>query len=495
MVWSNSAKGSGKASGNGKAKGSAKGAEKGAAKPSGGGDGKGANATLKLERQLQAFAKRMDESDKVNAQLLAGIKSKAGGKGWEQVKTKYWVCQPCGYDKNFLKKEACHSCGEAKMQAAGQAAAKAAAAAATPQAARVPQPPGPGAATTAAAAAAEAKTKEQGQAGMETEAVPVEQRIARLEAELKVMRQGSLPESKALAVVYEQALKAAREEQRLARPLPARYQAATDKLCKLKLQELDLAGKAKIIQEQAEAAAKLAQEKLQVVLKEGVEIAAKLAEAEQELAAVKADLAAEQQPAQAAGSLTVGPELIAGVCGYLAASVQGFQLSEQFMVDFAKFLLPAPAAGPAAPAAAPPVWQQAAAAEPTAATAPPAAATGMGAEAAVPVSQAGAWAARELAAQELARVSFAMMVGKMQAQQAAAGAVKVQAQHREPTSEGAAGTIVAAGAPVPLTELNVARLGGMGSSRARSSSRSEKRRLANANLSEAQQLALFTGGN
>jgi hypothetical protein len=119
----------------------------------------------------------------------------------------------------------------------------------------------------------------------------------------------------------------------------------------------------------------------------------------------------------------------------------------------------------------------------------------MGAEATVPVSQAGAWAARELAAQELARVSFAMMVGKMQAQQAAAGAVKVQAQHREPTSEGAAGTIVAAGAPVPLTELNVARLGGMGSSRARSSSRSEKRRLANANLSEAQQLALFTGGN
>jgi hypothetical protein len=119
----------------------------------------------------------------------------------------------------------------------------------------------------------------------------------------------------------------------------------------------------------------------------------------------------------------------------------------------------------------------------------------MGAEATVPVSQAGAWAARELAAQELARVSFAMMVGKVQAQQAAAGAGTVQDQHRELTSEGAAGTIAVASAPGPLTELNVARLGGTGSSRVRSSSRSEKRRLANANLSEAQQLALFAGGN
>jgi hypothetical protein len=71
----------------------------------------------------------------------------------------------------------------------------------------------------------------------------------------------------------------------------------------------------------------------------------------------------------------------------------------------------------------------------------------------------------------------------------------VQDQHPELTSKGAAGTIVAAGALVPLSELNVARLGGTGSSRERSSSRSEKRRLANANLSEAQQLALFAGGN
>ena len=481
--------------GNGAGKGRGYGKGTGAAASSGGGGGKGASVT-QMEKQLQALQKRFDQQDKASAKLLAEIKGKQNGKSQEQVKVKYWSCQPCGYDKNFLKKEACHSCGEAKQQAAGQAAAKAAAAAAVPQAARVPQPPGLEAATKVAAAAAAAEGPEkQDQAAMETEAVPVEQRIARLEAELKVLRQGSLPESKALVVIYEQALKAAREEQRLARPLPARYQAATDKLSKLKLQGLDLATKAKAIQVQAEAAAKLAQEKLHAVLKEGVEVAAKLAEAEQELAAVKADLAAGQQPAQAAGGLTVGPELIAGVCGYLAASVQGFQLSEQFMVDFAKFLLPAPAAGPAAPAAAPPAWQQAAAAEPTAATAPPAAASGMGAEATMPVSQAGAWAARELAAQELARVSFAMMVGKMQAQQAAAGAVTVQDQHRELTSEGAAGTIAVASAPGPLTELNVSRLGGTGSSRVRSSSRSEKRRLANANLSEAQQLALFAGGN
>ena len=137
----------------------------------------------------------------------------------------------------------------------------------------MPQPPGLEAATKMAAAAAAAEgPEEQDQAVMETEAVPVEQRIVRLESELKVLRQGSLPESKALAVVYEQALKAAREEQRLARPLPARYQAATDKLSKLKLQELDLASKAKAIQVQAAAAAKLSQEKLHAVLKEGMEV-------------------------------------------------------------------------------------------------------------------------------------------------------------------------------------------------------------------------------
>ena len=140
----------------------------------------------------------MDQQDKANAKLLAEIQGKQDSKGQEHVKVKFWSCQPCGYDKNFLKKEACHSCGEAKQQAAGQAVAKAAAAAAVPQAARVPQPPGLDAATKVAAAAAAAEGPEkQDQAAMETEAVPVEQRIARLEAELKVLRQGSLPESKA----------------------------------------------------------------------------------------------------------------------------------------------------------------------------------------------------------------------------------------------------------------------------------------------------------
>jgi hypothetical protein len=289
-------------------------------------------------------------------------------------------------------------------------------------------------------------------------------------------------------------------------------------LSKLKLQELDLASKAKAIQVQAAAAAKLSQEKLHAVLKEGVEVAAKLVEAEQELAAVKVDLAAGQQPAQegrAAGYPTLGPELIAGVCGYLASSVPGFQLNEQFMVEIAKFLIPvslhaAPAAAPAAPAAAPPAVQPAAPAAPpaaSAATAAAAAATaaaggpGTAAEATLPVSQVGAWAARELAAQELARLSFELLVSRFQAQAAAASVATQPAQQAGPgAGEGVAGMSHALVVAGPLTTANVERLGGTSSGRVRSSSRSERerRRLCRseaANLSDAQQLALFSGGN
>ena len=139
-----------------------------------------------------------------------------------------------------------------------------------------------------------------------------------MEAEIKLYRNAAFPQSKALVASFEAEVKMLKEQQKLARPLPARFQAATDMLVKFKLLKDELAAKAQLLQEQAAAAAKAFQEKAEAVQKEAADCEAKLAEAELELAAVKVDLAAEQQPTQAAraaGNPALGPELIAGVCG------------------------------------------------------------------------------------------------------------------------------------------------------------------------------------
>ena len=88
---------------------------------------------------------------------------------------------------------------------------------------------------------------------MVTEVVPIEIRISRLESDLKVLRSAHLPESKALMATYEADLKLAREEQRLARPLPARLQAATDKVAKNKQLKEENAAKTAALRAQVEA--------------------------------------------------------------------------------------------------------------------------------------------------------------------------------------------------------------------------------------------------
>ena len=500
MVWSKLAQKGGKQA-SGKGNGSHSSGGKGGGKTPAGGSGGAAAALAKQNAQID---KRMTGLENLVKKVLEGSTTKKAkpetGDG-----SKYWVCGHCGADRCFNSRQACHKCLKPRVpQPPGLPAAAArptaAAAAASPVAAA-----GANVAVAAAAPAAAADgAAAAAQAPMETEAVPVETRISRLEAEIKVLRLGNLPESKALVATYEQALKAAREEQRLARPLPARFQAATDKQVKLKMQKAEILSKTATLQEQAAAAAKAVSEKLEALGKETAEIELKLAEADQELAAVKADLAAEQQPGQTtaragASSLQGGPELIAGICGFLARTVPGFQMNEGFLVDFAKCLLPAglqaaPQVAPPAAAAAPLLAAAVAPAAAEAAAAMPAAAPAGGAatEAApsAAVSQVGAWAARELAAQELARISYELMLSRAaQPQAAAANAAAQAAQQNGPgTEERAAGS-----SPAPLSTANVELLGGMGNVRARSSSRSERR--AAANLTEAQQLALFSGGN
>ena len=116
--------------------------------------------------------------------------------------------------------------------------------------------------------------------------------------------------------------------------MPARFQAATDKAIKFKLHQVELAGKTKALQEQAEAAAKTFHEKLEAVAKEAAENEAKLIEADQELAAVKADLAAEQ-PGQAQRS----PEATAvGICQLLQTKAPGMVLDQGFWIELARLL-------------------------------------------------------------------------------------------------------------------------------------------------------------
>ena len=298
---------------------------------------------------------------------------------------KFWTCGNCGDVKCFESRAECHRCLVPRAGAPTKAALpKAAAAKAAPAAAAPETPPGP----------------QEEADKMETEVMPVETRIARLEAELKVVRLGTMPESKALAASFEQSLKLAREEQRLARPLPARFQAATDKANKFKLLQVELASKSKALQEQRAAAAKAFDEKLEAIAKEAAENEAKLAEAEQELAAVKADLSAEQPGPVAAASAAAGPvspAMVARICDLLAQRVQGVQLNPEFLVELALVMDPrAAAAMGAAPAAA----AAAAAIGPTAS-----------------VSQAGVWAACQ--AEALATANGAWEVLKAQLQQTA----------------------------------------------------------------------------
>ena len=202
-------------------------------------------------KEMREYKKEVEKQFKEigGKPAFAGSKQSAAGPLDKNGK-KFWCCPGCGYAENFVSRQACRECaaprgGTVASPARAGAPAKpappkVAAASATPAAAAPELPPG---------------LREEA-ASMDTETVPVETRIVRLETELKVMRLGSMPESKALAASCEQALKLAREEQRLARPLPARFQAATDKANKFKLQQVELAGKTKALQEQQEVAAR-----------------------------------------------------------------------------------------------------------------------------------------------------------------------------------------------------------------------------------------------
>ena len=249
--WTSTAKAAGKDKGKGKGGG-------GNGSQTAAGSGVAAAGESATDRKYKQLQKRMEKEAKEFAafkkETAAKLRAAELCKGSAAKKPKeFWTCNACGDERCFSTRDTCHKCGTGKSQAAGQAAAKAAPPKAA--AAKAARPKAP-----AAAAPETPPGLQEAADSMETEAVPVEEQISKLEAEIKLYRNATFPQSKALVASFEAEVKVLKEQQKLARPLPARFQAATDKLVKFKLQKEELAVKAQFLQEQAEAAAKAFQE-------------------------------------------------------------------------------------------------------------------------------------------------------------------------------------------------------------------------------------------
>ena len=254
--------------------------------------------------QLIKNNRRNEKTDKVLEKMLAVIaKNSPSTRPKQEPKSQKdtWTCIHCKAEKCFATRVECYKCGEP----------------------RVPNPPGLGAKTAAVKPAVKAAAAA---APMEVEViedVTVEDMIAEVEDNLKLLRGKETVWAKSQKLELEAQLKEMKEQQRLARPLPARLQAATDRVATAGLAVKDSEAEVAAICEKLKAMRKKLednQEKHQVAL--------------QELEAVK----------QAAGAEPVGEAekgLAAGMRAALATrNIQGtdaeaiMAIAEQFYLQF-----------------------------------------------------------------------------------------------------------------------------------------------------------------
>ena len=127
----------------------------------------------------------------------------------KEVKAKEdtWTCMHCKAEKCFASRATCYKCGEPK----------------------VPTPPGLG---VKAAAGQPAAKQEPVVAVPMVEEETLEERISELEENLRFLKGKETVMAKATKFGLEAQLKELKEQQRQARPLPARLQAATDRVTK-----------------------------------------------------------------------------------------------------------------------------------------------------------------------------------------------------------------------------------------------------------------------
>jgi hypothetical protein len=212
----------GKGANNEQAKGKGKGKGGGASQPSGRGFGSsawgaGGRGESRNEQgnslQKETLAVLMKNTRMQDKMLEAFAKAFPSTRPKQEPKEKKdtWSCTHCKAEKCFATRVECYKCGEP----------------------RVPTPPGLGAKT--AAAAKPAVKAAVAAAPMEVEViedVTLEDAIAEAEENLKLLRGKETVWAKAQKQDLEGQLKVLKEQQRLARPLPARLQAATDRVAK-----------------------------------------------------------------------------------------------------------------------------------------------------------------------------------------------------------------------------------------------------------------------
>ena len=163
-----------------------------------------------------------------------------------------WTCTHCKAEKCFATREKCYKCGEP----------------------RVPNPPGLGAHAAAGGPAAKQAAAAAATQPMEDEEIQeetLEGRIAEVEDNLKILKGKETVWAKSQKADLEAQLKAMKEQQRLARPLPARLQAATDRVATSGLAVKDSEAEVAAICEALKGARKKLedhQEKHQVALQE-----------------------------------------------------------------------------------------------------------------------------------------------------------------------------------------------------------------------------------
>jgi hypothetical protein len=121
-----------------------------------------------------------------------------------------WTCTHCKAEECFATRVECYKCGKP----------------------RVPTPPGLGAKTAAVKPAAKAGAVAAAMEVEVIEEVTLEVMIAELEDNLKLLKGKESAWAKSQKQELEGQLKEMKEQQRVARPLPARLQAATDRVAK-----------------------------------------------------------------------------------------------------------------------------------------------------------------------------------------------------------------------------------------------------------------------
>jgi hypothetical protein len=241
-------KGSGKGSGNPAPLGAGRGF--GALPKWSKGGGFGASEGSSFQKETLAV---LMKNNRLQEKMLAVFaKQSPSPKQEPKAQKDTWTCTHCKAEKCFATREKCYKCGEP----------------------RVPNPPGLGAHAAAGGPAAKQAAAAAATQPMEDEEIQeetLEDRIAEVEDNLKILKGKETVWAKSQKADLEAQLKVMKEQQRLARPLPARLQAATDRVAKSGLAVKDSEAEVAAICESLKAARKKLednQEKHQVALQE-----------------------------------------------------------------------------------------------------------------------------------------------------------------------------------------------------------------------------------